>query len=120
VIETNPTGYPSNVRDGDTTDDGDLGDSDSTPDNSILVTVKPSEKDDGNNFVDSNNGSISGTVKDDNGNPIVGVTVELKDASGNTIDTATTTANGGYVFNEVEPGEYTCRRNTTSRVSYQF
>jgi hypothetical protein len=41
-----------------------------TPDNSILVTADPSEDDEGNNFVNKNNGSkISGTVKDNNCNP---------------------------------------------------
>ncbi|KAI2514320.1 oxidoreductase [Fragilaria crotonensis] len=107
VIEINPDGYPSNVRDGDTDPDGDIGDADTTPDNSILVTVEPSEDDVGNDFVDSNNGSISGSVKDDNGNPIPGVTVALVDNNGITVDTATTNAGGGYVFNEVEPGQYT-------------
>jgi hypothetical protein len=36
--------------------DGDVGDEDTTPDNSILVTVlDPSEDKKGNDFVDSNN-----------------------------------------------------------------
>jgi alpha-glucoside transport system permease protein len=35
-----------------------------------------------------------------------GVTVELKDASGGTVDTATTEADGTFAFEEVEAGEY--------------
>jgi hypothetical protein len=36
-----------------------------------FVTVEPSEEDDdGINFLDSNNGSMSGSVKDDNSKPI--------------------------------------------------
>ena len=108
VIETNPTGYPSNVRDYDTIPDGDVGDTDTIPDNSILVTLEPSEEDKGNHdFVDSNNGSISGTVKDDNGDPNAGVTLTLLDDAGDPVGTATTNAAGAYVFNEVEPGDYT-------------
>ncbi|KAI2514176.1 protein of unknown function DUF11 [Fragilaria crotonensis] len=107
VIEINPVGYPSNVRDGDTDPDGDIGDTDTTPDNSILVTVEPSEDDVGNDFVDSNNGSISGSVKDDNGDGIPGVTVTLLDSNDDVVGTATTISDGGYVFNDVEPGDYT-------------
>lgn len=68
-------------------------------------------------------GSISGQVLDDQNNdntgdtPIVGVTLTLKDASGNDIDsnpalpgvqptTTTTAVNGGYTFSNVPPGSY--------------
>jgi uncharacterized surface anchored protein len=87
VVEINPSEYPSNVRDGDTVSDGDSEDSDTTPDNSIKVTLTPSEDDTGNDFVDSNDGSITGTVKDDNGSPIPGVILTLEDSGGNLITT---------------------------------
>ena len=52
MIEENPSGYPSKVRNYDTIPDGNvLGDEDTTPDNSILVTVDPSEDNKGNDFV---------------------------------------------------------------------
>ena len=41
--------------------------------NSIGATLNPGERDTDNNFVDGNKGSISGNVKDDEGNPLVGV-----------------------------------------------
>ena len=43
----------------------------------IGVVLNPGEKDTDNNFVDSNNGAITGTVQDDNGNPISGVPIQL-------------------------------------------
>jgi hypothetical protein len=39
----------------------------------IPVVLEPAEDDNGNNFVDNNNGLISGTVKDDKGNVLEGV-----------------------------------------------
>ena len=68
----------------------------------------PGERDTDNNFVDSNKGSISGTVKDDEGNPLVGVEIQLQDpASGDTpVATVVTDSNGAYTFTEVEPGTY--------------
>ena len=75
--------------------------------NSIGVTLNPGERDTDNNFVDSNKGSISGTVKDDEGNPLVGVEIQLQDpASGDTVATVVTDSNGAYTFPEVEPGTY--------------
>ena len=38
-----------------------------------------------------------------------GVTVELVDANGNVVDTATTNPDGSYLFNDVLPGTYTVR-----------
>jgi hypothetical protein len=55
VTESNPLEYPSNVKDQDSTDDGDSGNQDSTVDNSISVTLGKSENDTGNDFVDSDN-----------------------------------------------------------------
>jgi hypothetical protein len=47
-------------------------------DDLIGVTLKPDNKDTDKNFVDSNNGTITGKVKDDNGNPIAEVPIQLQ------------------------------------------
>jgi hypothetical protein len=41
------------------------------------VVLKPAEDDDGHNFVDNYDGSISRTVKDDNGNVFIVEDVEI-------------------------------------------
>ena len=107
VTESNPSEYPSNVKDQDSTNDGDSGDTDATVDNSISVTLQKSENDTGNDFVDSDNGSISGTVKDDDLQPLANVEIQLKDGTGTIIATAATNILGEYSFNELEPGDYT-------------
>jgi protocatechuate 3,4-dioxygenase beta subunit len=83
VKETNPAGYPLDVSDYDTSNDGDVSDTNKVVDNLIGVTLNPGEKDGGNDFVDSNNGAITGTVKDDNGNPIANVPIQLQSVNGN-------------------------------------
>ena len=50
VVETNPPGYPENVKDEDTTPDGDTGDSNTTVDNVISVTLVAGETDNGNSI----------------------------------------------------------------------
>ena len=107
--ETNPSGYPLDVSDYDASDDGDATDSDRKVDNLIGVSLKPGEKDTGNNFVDSNNGAITGAVKDDNGKPIARVPIELQLIEGSTaivVGTTTTDFSGVYKFTEVKPGTY--------------
>ncbi len=74
--------------------------------NSISVTLKKSEHDTGNDFVDSNNKSISGTVKDDDLQPLANVVIQLKNGTGTIIATAATSILGEYSFNELEPGDY--------------
>ncbi|NEQ73048.1 MAG: carboxypeptidase regulatory-like domain-containing protein, partial [Okeania sp. SIO2C9] len=57
-------------------------------------------------------GSISGTVTNENGDPIPGVTINLLDSNGDPVlengnpITTTTDNNGDYIFTDVEPGEY--------------
>ena len=67
------------------------------------------------NFCEIDPGSISGTVyldsdgdceRDEDEDPIEGVTIELRDASGNKVRTTTTDVNGKYTFENLEPGEY--------------
>ncbi len=58
-------------------------------------------------------GVVSGSVKDDSGNGISGVTVAIKDGSGNTVNdsngnplTTTTNGSGNYTFNNIPAGSY--------------
>ena len=80
-------------------------------DNIIEVSLEPGESDVGNNFVDSNRGSISGTVtcqgKGDFVRPLAGVKIEL--LAENEVDivaTTTTDENGIYSFLDVSPAIY--------------
>lgn len=88
--------------------DGDAGEDEDVvnADNKIPVILKPGEDDVGNNFVDSTNCMISGTLKDDKGNLLPGVTIALKNPDGAVVKTTTTNASGFYVSSEVEPVTY--------------
>ncbi|KAI2514173.1 protein of unknown function DUF11 [Fragilaria crotonensis] len=123
LTETNPPGF-SDVSDYDETPDGDVGDANTVPDNKIVVTITPGEKDGGNNFVDTLDssapsaspvtpvptapltGSVSGSVTDDDGKPIKGVALELQSPTGEVIATTTTNDLGEYVFTNIPPGDY--------------
>jgi uncharacterized surface anchored protein len=107
LVESNLSEYPGDLRDFDTIPDGDTADSDKTTDNIIGVTIKPGESDVGNDFVDTNNGSISGSVKDDDGLPLIAIPLLLKAPDGSVVATTTTDSNGEYIFADVEPGNYT-------------
>ena len=93
VVETNPEDYPSNVSDKDNSPDGDSGDNNDAVDNVITVTVTPGEDDGGNDFVDDNDGAISGSV------------AGLQAPDGTFVDSVLTNALGQYTFNGVEPGD---------------
>jgi hypothetical protein len=113
IKETDPTGYTS-VSDGDTTDDGDDTPTNTNTNNNLIpVTITANETDSGNNFVDEQTGTISGTVladinNDDIGDsPLSGVTIELYNDGGATpIAITTTNSNGGYSFTNLAPGNY--------------
>ena len=60
-MATNPAAYPANVSDEDVTNDLDPTDTNTDVDNIIGVTLQPGEIDDGNNFVNSDNGAITGS-----------------------------------------------------------
>ena len=107
VIQSNLPTYPVDVSDYDTIPDGDSTDTDTVVDSSVGVTVEAGETDGGNDFVDSDNGLISGTVTDDNGNRVPGTPITLKDAGGVVVLTTTTDSDGKYVFTNLEPGDYT-------------
>ena len=97
VVETDPSGYTS------------------TTSNTVPVSV-PAGGSAVADFGDQQPGTVSGVVFNDlNGdgvqgpgeNGIPGVTVTLKDSSGNPVGTTTTGANGSYSFPNVPPGPYT-------------
>ncbi len=123
VTTMDPNGADS-VSDEDESNDGDLGDTDTTVDNTIDVTLGPDEDDTDNNFVDELLSSIAGDVtedldNDDNGDtPISGVTIELyEDTDGDgvldpaelaagPIATDVTDANGEYEFTDLPADDY--------------
>ena len=113
VVQTQPAGFLS-VLDFDESDDGDGFDADETTDERIAVTIMPGElEDDSNNFVEQRLGSITGWVAvDTNGSsfgntPLPGVVLTLLDSAGDVIATTTSSATGGYSFNQLPPGNYT-------------
>uniref|UniRef100_UPI00249013BA beta strand repeat-containing protein n=1 Tax=Olleya namhaensis TaxID=1144750 RepID=UPI00249013BA len=61
-----------------------------------------------NDAVNACLGSVSGTVVDENGDPVSGVVVTLDDGDAATVDpTVTTGVDGTYEFTDVSEGEYT-------------
>ncbi len=118
VVEDTPAGL-SDVSDQDSTPDGDPFDGDTTVDDQVAVTIVPGETDTGNDFVDENQGSISGTVTEDTtgdglgDTPQENVTVELYqdtdadgEPDGTAIDSTTTAGDGSYSFDNLSPGNY--------------
>jgi hypothetical protein len=61
-------------------------------------------------------GSISGTVEDENGDPIENADVELVDSNDQIADTTTSDSSGDYTFADVDPGTYTVRASMTGYV----
>ncbi len=91
IREINPPGYPNDVG---VTERG--------------VTLLPGESDDGNDFVDSRKGIITGSVEDSTGVPLTQVTVQLLSGD-NVVATTLTDNDGEYEFTDVEPGDYTIK-----------
>jgi hypothetical protein len=106
IEEVNSPDFPTDLKDEDTENDGDHFDNETTVDNKIDVTVTSNEDDSGNDFVDSNKGSIAGNVTSTDGTPLGGVLITLTDSNGNDV-TTNTGANGGYSFGNLAPGNYT-------------
>jgi large repetitive protein len=91
-----------------------------TPNTVSGIVVTPGDETSDVDFVDTELGSISGTVRNDttgdgNGDsPIEGVTITLKDGNGDVVDTTTTAPNGTYSFPNLPPGSYTVVENDLS------
>jgi hypothetical protein len=90
-----------------------VNDSDGGDPNQIEVTlVDTSLVSSGNNFVDEQPGTISGTVLEDidnddiGDNPLAAVTIKLLDDSDSVVATTITNASGDYIFEDVAPGLY--------------
>ncbi|MEL7079544.1 MAG: SdrD B-like domain-containing protein, partial [Cyanobacteria bacterium J06582_2] len=113
VVELQPATY-SNVSEVDGLNDG--GDDSDSGDNQIVnsipVRVNAGETDSGNDFVEIENGSISGNVSQDENNDntgdknLAGITVTLDDGAGNVV-TTNTDVDGNYSFEDITPGNYT-------------
>lgn len=70
----------------------------STTSSEFYFNQTQDENDKNNDFVDSNNGSISGTVKTEEGQPLKDVQMQLKDSSGAIIKIALTNPLGGRIL----------------------
>ena len=74
-----------------------------TVDKKIKVALTAGEDDKANNFIDSDNGSIPGTVSDDNGNSFAGVQMQLLDSDNDVFQTTLTDGVRAYMVEE-KPG----------------
>ncbi len=108
------------IRQTNLTDYLDVKDTDANNDSQISITLTAGQNSTGNDFVDEQASSISGTVTEDtdddnNGdNPLENITVELLDSGNNVIATTTTDANGDYSFDDLPAGDYTVRQTNLS------
>ena len=121
IIELNLPLYPGDLSDFDEISESDeSADSNKTTDNVIGVTIKPGEKDVGSNFVDTDDGSVSGSVTSNDDKQQLGVVLQLLNPEGDIVATATTDSRGGggvggiYIFRDVEPGDYTVKETNLS------
>ncbi len=112
IIEQQDISGFVNVSDFDESTDDD-NDVDGT-NNLIFATVESGEVDDGNIFRDERaNGSISGFVSDDLGNPMSAVNVFLFDASRTVLISSISTNDVGfYQFSSLAPGNYVLELST--------
>ena len=107
--QTDATGF-LDVSDEDSSPDPDG--ADGLVDDMIPVTLTAGEADVDNNFIDEQEGAISGFVMADTDNddigdmPLAGVLIELKDNLGNTITSIVTDITGYYEFLGIAPGVY--------------
>ncbi|MEQ8438665.1 MAG: carboxypeptidase regulatory-like domain-containing protein [Ilumatobacter fluminis] len=94
VTETQPDGYGAGAV---------------TPNNSISIELSGGDESTDNDFSEST-GSISGTVTDDQGRPLVDVEITLTGTDVNGVDielVTTTNSTGDYVFGDMVGGDYT-------------
>ena len=80
-----------------------------TPDPTVCAVTTPASLA-GGVYEDPNDNGI----RDPGEQPIPGVTVELLDASGVVVKTATTAADGSYLFSDLAPGTYSVRETQPS------
>ena len=99
VTETQPAGFLDGI---DTA--GTSGGDDTVDDVISGIVLAAGDVSEENDFGELPPASIHGTVIDDTGAPIPGVTIDL---SGDATATATTDAAGDYWFEDLAPGEYT-------------
>lgn len=110
VTETQPSGFADGGEDAGTIDAVTVGDD--SVDDVISGVVIGSGDDSINNDFDEialDPGTISGTVVDQNGDPIADVAIAL---SGDATDSTTTNAAGEYSFTDLVPGTYTVTETT--------
>ncbi len=112
IVEVDLAGYVS-TADGDTSADADNNANSSQSDSKIPLSIVSGKNDSDNNFVDTAFGSVAGSVKDSNANPLGSVVVEIHDLSGNLVNdiygnplTTTTAADGSYSFANVPTGDF--------------
>ncbi len=110
LVEEQPDGY----FDGDAVP-GSAGGTVDNPNTISKVTLTPGEDATDYDFCEIEPSSISGFVyvdqdgdciHDEGEPPLVGVTIELRDAQGKVIETTVTDVNGYYVFDNLMPGDY--------------
>ncbi|MEQ8438666.1 MAG: SdrD B-like domain-containing protein [Ilumatobacter fluminis] len=103
VTETQPLGYGDGVETAGSTG-GDI----STNDVIGAIVVDQGDASTGNDFAEIT-GSVSGSVVDQNGDPIADVSIALSgtDVDGAVAVTATTDTNGDYLFDGLLAGTYT-------------
>ena len=110
LVQTDAPGY-LDVSDEDGSPDPDG--ADGSIDDMIPVTLTAGEADVDNDFIDEQEGAISGTVMADTDNddigdtPLSGVFIELRDDQDNLVTSIVTDIAGYYEFLGVAPGDYT-------------
>lgn len=110
VTETTPAGYSDGGEDAGTIDAVTVGD-DSVDDIISAIVIGSGDDSIDNDFdeIVIVPGTISGSVVDQNGDPIAGVQIAL---SGDATATTTTNASGDYSFTGLAPGTYTVTETT--------
>ena len=111
IVQTQPPGFIS-VSENEGGDDNDPGDT--TLNNEISVTVESNVEDTGNDFIESQLGTITGNVSQDtdgdnlgDANLPAGIELTLLDSNGGFVETTNTDGDGNYSFTNVVPGNYT-------------
>ena len=116
IVEVNRDRFPSSLSDYDNSPKSDVGDSDTNINNVIAATLKPCKDNEDNNFVDDYDGAISGTVRNDQGNPLANVMRELFKGS-SLVDFVFTNARGKNRFYSIKSGDYIIKE-TNNPVEY--